>query len=343
MKTHSTALAAITAIAILSAPARADLRYTTEMKISPATASDGTTQPAAAGASPTIRITTFYKNMDQRRESSMDMMGLFQSHEVTLTLCDKQQIVTMLPDQKIYTTGPISGYQPPSNPAAKSAKAEKNGEGKMVTTYTVKDLGREKLQNLDTRHAMVTMDIETSGCLGVSRNTIRYEVWVAPKSVKPCPEQFAPSRVVAGANGCSITYEAKGDVAAMQQAMSGMAVQQKFYTGDKVTMTQELREFSEAALDPSLFTIPADYKQVTPAELDKARADAMQKAMLRGVNTQAAAGNGAETKAGADSSSGVAGEVADTMKDATNDAANDSKNQVKDEIRKKIKLPKIRF
>jgi hypothetical protein len=225
-------------------------------------------------------------------------------------------------------------------------KAEKTGAGRMVTTYTVKDLGREKLQNLDTRHAMVTMEIQTSGCLGVSQSSIQYEVWVAPKSVKPCAEQFSPSRVVAGANGCSITYEAKGDVAAMQEAMSGMVVQQKFYTGDKVTMTQELRDFSEAALDASLFTVPADYKQVTQAELDQARADAMRKAMMRFTSSQAGSGAATDGTTKADdgaSDTGVAGEVADTVKDATNDAANDGKNQVKEEIRKKIKLPKIHF
>ncbi len=358
MKTYTLALSGLLLTAAIASPTRADLRYTTEMKMgAPAAAGeDAQASAAAAKAMPAIRTTTFYKNMDERIETSMNMMGLFQSNDVTLTLCGTQESINMDPALKIYTVGPISGAPelPPSDKPQKPVKAEKTGAGKMTTTFTVQDLGMEKLQNLDTRHAMVTTRVQTSGCLGTADTTFRFEVWVAPKKIAVCPERFAPSRVVAGVDGgCSITYEVKGDAAGMQKAMSGMIVQQKFYMDDKVSMVQELRDYSEAALDASLFAVPADYKKVSKAEYDKAKAAAMQKAMMRGI-TSGAQNAATASKADADpnasaknpSSGGgktVGDEVADTVGDAANDAVNDAKNQTKDEIRKKIKLPRIRF
>lgn len=341
MKPTSLALSGLLLAVAALAPARADLRVTSQMVMGGADAS----QAKAAG--PAFRTTTLYKNMDERQETTIDMMGLFQSNEVTLTLCKQQQTITMDPALKIYTVEPIGGaaYQPPSQPADKKAKAvksEKSGSGKMVTTFTVQDLGKEKLQNLDTRHSMVTTRVQTSGCLGDSDNTFKFEVWTAPKNIQHCPEQYAPVRTVAGANGCTITYEAKGDTAAMQKAMDGMIVQQKFYMGDKVSMVQELREWSEAALDASLFTVPADYKMVTKEEYDKAKASAMQKGMMQGIKMPAPQADEDDSK----SSSGgktVGDEVGDTVNDAVKDAGEDAKNQVKDNIRNKIKLPRIKF
>lgn len=336
MKTTLIALAGLLSVA----PARADLRMTSQMVMG---ASDTSQAKSAPGM--TMRTTTFYKNMDEREETTTDMMGLFQSTEVTLTLCKQQQTITMEPALKIYTVAPIGGAvsQPPSSQPVKRAKTSKSGSGKVITTYSVTDMGVEKLQNLDTRHSMVSTRIQTSGCLGDSDNTFKYEVWTAPKDIKHCPEQYAASRTVAGADGCSITYEVKGDAAAMQKAMSGMVVQQKFYMGDKVSMTQELREWSEAALDPALFTVPSDYKKVTEAEYDKAKADAMQRGMMRGVQATAPQTDGdADANSSSDGKS-VGDEVADTVNDAAQDAGNDAKDQVKEGIRNKIKLPRIKF
>lgn len=339
MKTATLALAGLLAAAL--SPARADLRVTSQMVIGGPDASQAKSAPG-----PTIRTTTFYKDMNEREETTMDMMGLFHSTEVTLTLCDKQQTITMDPALRLYTVEPIGGapYQPPSRDAKTVAKEPKAGSGKMVTTFSVQDLGTEKLQDLDTRHSMITTRIQTSGCLGDADNTFKYEVWTAPKKIQHCPAQYAPTRTVAGPNGCSITYEAKGDTAAMEKAMGGMVVQQKFYLDGKTSMVRELREWSEAALDPALFAVPAGYKQVSRPEYDKAKADAMKSGMMRGVTATSPQPDGDND--GGNSSSGgntVADEVAGTVSDAAKDAGDDAKNQVKDEIRKKIKLPRIKF
>jgi len=354
VKTTPLALTGLMLAGAALAPARADLRYTSQMKMG-GDAAQAKNAEVKDAAGPTMRTTYFYKDTNERQETEMDMMGMFQSKEVILTLCEKQQTITMDPALKIYTVAPIGGAPVAQAAAApgKPAKAPATGPGKMVSTFTVKDLGTEKLQNLETRHSLVTTRIQTSGCLGESDSTFKYEVWTAPKSIKACPERYAATRTVAGPNGCSITYEVKGDAAAMQKAMAGMIVQQKFYMNDKVSMVQELRDWSEAALDASLFTVPADFKKVTQAEYDKAKADAMQKAMLRGITPpagQAKAAEDASAEAGSPGKKGgntLADEVADTVNDAANEAANDAKNdakeQVKDEVRKKIKLPKIRF
>jgi hypothetical protein len=351
MKIQSLALAGLLAAALSAPPARADLRYTTETKLGAAASTGNAEQDAAAAKMmPTLRTTTFYKNMNERQETRMNMMGMYEANEVTLTLCDQQQTYSMDPALKIYTVAPIGGgtFQPPSQAPGKPAKTEKTGEGKLITTFSVQDLGTEKLQNLDTRHSLVTVRTQTSGCLGAADATVKFEVWVAPKQITPCPARYAPSRVVAGPNGCSITYEVKGDTKGMEKAMGGMVVQQKFYIDDKASMTQELRDYSEAALDAALFTVPADYKKVTQAEYDKAKAEAMRKAMMGGLKT-GLPGAGQDTaqgdkKSGADKAAGaVADEVNDAVNDATNDAANDTKNQAREELRKKIRLPKIKF
>ncbi len=259
------------ALAALAPPARADVRYTTQMSFG---------DPAAAKKDqqgPNMRTTTFVKDNNERVETSMQM-GPIQMKTVSLTL-KNINVGPMMPG------GMSGGSMPGMRPKPKAAPG--GATGKVILTYTVQDMGSEKLLNLDTRHVMVTMRTQSSGCAGNSDTTMKMEVWTAPIKVLNCPERFA-SHEASGDTGdgggeCKIVTETKGDVDKIKDVFSGMIVQQKFYQGDKVTMVQSLREHSLAALDPALFAVPADFRKVTEAEFAKAQQEAMQKNMMRGM------------------------------------------------------------
>lgn len=271
--------------------ARADVRYTTEIKLGSGPAkSDGKAESTGA-----MRTTTFVKDNNERVESSMKI-GPMQMNSVTITLCGQKRVLKLDPALKMYTSERMGApsYSPvaaspgiPGGPKPRSS-SKKKGEGKIITTFTVQDMGREKLNNLDTQHSMLTIRTQSSGCPGDSDNTMKMEMWVAPIPTVNCPDRYAdgPS-VLAGDgdadDGCKITYEFKGDVDAAKKLQGGMVVQMKMYDKDKVVMMQELREHSLALLDKTLFEVPADFKQVTPEQFAKMQQDAMMKAIMQGT------------------------------------------------------------
>lgn len=358
----------------LSPSVHADIRYTTQMQMGDA---GGTGAGAApAGAAPAIRTTTFIKDMHERVETDMSM-GPIQMHQVTLTLCDKHQNVKLDDALKIYTTSPIgvASFGPPSRPGAPGHQMPegKPGVGHVDMTFAVQDLGTEKVADLDTHHYKVSIHMQTSGCLGAGDSTMVMEEWLADvNGGLNCPERYAESRMVPNANGCQITYDMKGDWQKMRDMQGGMVVRQKIYNGDKVIMTSDMRAYSEAALDDSLFVVPADYKEVSQKDFDKAEADAMRKNMMGGMGNMfkspdggdaanpngdnanntgndanppssnaGDAANNAVDKAG-DAANNAANNAGDAANNATNNAS-DAADKAKEQVKKKIRLPHLPF
>ncbi|HEX5324233.1 MAG TPA: hypothetical protein VFW40_10635, partial [Capsulimonadaceae bacterium] len=205
----------------------------------------------------------------------------------TLTECDKHQIVEMDPDLKIYAVRSMDAMydmntaSTPMGPQNnKSHQDAGSGTGKVISTYTMQDMGTDKILDLDTHHYMMTLHTQMSGCAGNGDADTKMEMWVAPgKGGLDCPERYAAARDVTTESGCKISVEQHGDLDKLADIYRGIVVRQKIYNGDQVIMTMDTREYSTAALDAALFDIPADYKQVSHDDFQKAQSKHMQDAM----------------------------------------------------------------
>jgi hypothetical protein len=270
--------------------ARGDVRYTTETQMgSPAAPGNSPEKKDqndkdAAAKMPTLRTTTFVRGKQQRVETVMEM-GTMKSSTVSLTLCDTRRIITMDPDLKLYTVVPMdSASSGESVAVVDSGKStdKKPDTGHVISTYTIQDLGTEKVNNIDTRHFMVTMRIQRSGCAGKGDSTMKMETWVAPGALGglDCDERVpsAIPRTLPNEKGCQITFETKGDTALLGNVFRGIVVRQRMFNGDKVAMTQEVKDIVSDPLSVALFTPPADYRQVTAAEYAEAKRKAMMTA-----------------------------------------------------------------
>lgn len=366
-------LAAVAICGLTLAPsAQADIRYTTQMQFGGGGDAGAGATPASAPM-PGIRTTTFVKDMRERVETDMNM-GPMQMHQVALTLCDKHQSIKMDDALKIYTVAPIgvASFGPPSRPDAHRHQMPegKPGVGHVTMTFNIQDIGMEKVAQLNAHHYKISIRTQTTGCIGSADTSMAIEEWVADaKGGLNCPERYSESRVVPNANGCQITYDMKGDWQKLRDIQGGMVVREKIYNGDKVMMTSDMRAYSEAALDDSLFAVPADYKEVSEKDFDKAEADAMRKSMMGGLgnmfkspdggdaanpaannaadnagdaaNNAGDAANNAADNAG-DAANNAANKAGDAANDATN-KANDATDKAKDQVKKKLRIPHLPF
>jgi hypothetical protein len=301
--------------------ARADVRYTTETQMgSPADAapSPDKKEDSAAAKLPTLRTTTYVRGMQQRVETVMDM-GAMKSSTVSLTLCDTRRIITMDPDLKLYTVASMDGGSAGGDAAPQTEKPAPGGAsdkkpesdkkpdtGHVISTYNIQDLGTEKVNDINAHHYMVTLRVQRSGCAGKGDSTMKMETWVAPGELGglDCEERVptAAPRTVPNEKGCRITFETKGDTGLLGNVFRGIVVRQRMYNGDKVAMTQEVRDIASAPLNATLFAPPADFRQVTAAEYTEAKRKAMMTA-LSAPAAPAAAGDGG--KGGKDGKDGT--------------------------------------
>ncbi|MDQ2686992.1 MAG: hypothetical protein M3Y28_03910 [Armatimonadota bacterium] len=279
-------------VAAIALPCHADVRYTSQMTMGAPTSADAPAMPAGM-TMPAIRTTTYVKDMHERVETSMEM-GPIRTNTVTLTLCDEHQSIRLDPALKIYTVAPIGvmsfGVPPSMNSRKGKGMPEgKPGVGTVTTTFSVQDLGTEKVAQIDkARHFKLTVRNQTTGCIGQGDTTFVTEEWVAPiKAGLSCPERYAATpRTDPNDHGCQITYTIKGDMDKLRDIASGMVVRMIIYgdkEGTKVVAQQDLRDYSTAALDDALFTTPADYKEVSAEDFQKQESDAMRKAMMGGL------------------------------------------------------------
>ena len=236
-------------MSLVSGMAGADVRYTLKVK--------------TPGSPVESSMTTSVKGKRERMEMVTDM-GTVKMTQVTLTMCDKHQTAQVDDELKIYTLTPMGAE------AAKGGGAA--GKGEIVNTYTVKDLGKEKIAKIDAHHWMVTTRTQASGCAGNTDTTTRVELWSAPIQVLNCPD-----RVNYNQPNCQVKFTEKGDVKFMRAAYDGMIVKLISYMGEKPTSQQEIVDYSTAALADSLFNIPADYKLVTAAEWQQQQQQKMMK------------------------------------------------------------------
>lgn len=278
--------------------ARADMRWTTEMKVDIGSVMG----PGAAGAAdamgqPTIAYTTAVKEGAQRKESKMEM-GPFSINDVTLTLCEKKQLIQIDEGLKIYTISPLtgneSGFVNPmagmKMPGMPGPKPGAPAEGKIVSTVTAEDLGEETVADTPAHHWKITIQNEKSGCAGKGTDTTKMEVWVANFDEPVfCPDSGGsnPVRDLQNAMNpnCKITFESKGDGnEAVTKIFRGLVLRMKILDPktNKPTMTQEVTQLTRAKQDDALFEVPAGFREVKADEYQRLKSQAMMQKLFQG-------------------------------------------------------------
>lgn len=285
-------LAAAALLAFTVPSARADVRYTTQWQMAPQD-NGGNAQQYPGGSAPGMEITKFVKGNSERSETSFQM-GPMKSTTISIEQCGTHEEIKLDPADKLYAEDPLGAVNfgpPPTGPqmrsSGRSEDTQPSGTGTVDVTVNVQNLGSEKIGALTTKHAIITMRTITTGCQGNNDTTMKIETWTAPVQTYDCPERYAPTRQAnspgrGGSSGCKVTYSMHGDVAGLRGAYGGMIVQMKMYKDDKVVGEQNMVDYSTAALDPSLFQVPPDYRLVSDEDLQKAQSKAMMNAFMHG-------------------------------------------------------------
>jgi hypothetical protein len=302
-RSFSAAVAVLTAtgFAAYGTVARADIRYTSQMTMHKAAndSSDSNSKKSEFE----MRTLNMFKDGKIRTESTMGA-GAFSMQSVTITDCAAKQVYDVLPSMKVYTRLPFNGSKPaflssvgamsgggrPGRPPMQKPQ-QQPGVGKEVITYSLEELAPEKILDLDTKHYMITMHTESSGCPGNNSSTIKIEEWVANVQAGiSCPPDKgsgtgSPSAPAQDDNPCKVTTEIHGDMASVWPIFGKLPVRTKIYMDEKKPddyILTELREYSTAALDADPFSVPADYKELSNDEFAKAKHQDMMQQIMGG-------------------------------------------------------------
>lgn len=237
--------------------------------------------------------TTYIKGKRQRSESMNGMM-------ISLTQCDLRRGVQLNSQTKTYMVNPFADA---GQPAAKTTVAkttpvtDKDGVvragGHVTTTITIKDTGeRKQMFGFTARHLIITMETSSSpdACNKVN-NKIQTDGWyIDAEFVLDC--DFGVSNYsnyrANKSDGCRDKYEYK----TVGTAKRGYPVYEKMTMFDEsgketYSMLSEVLELSKATLEPALFEIPADYREVQDASQMYAAAAASNTAPMN-ATTQTA-------------------------------------------------------
>jgi hypothetical protein len=269
----------------LLAAAHADIKYTQTM-----TVGDN------PDATPMMHTAHFVAPGKERNETEMNM-GNFKSKEAIITICQPRQIIHIDDALKIYAIDDNTSSAPGAPPVMQnhSQSHEKAGTGKIAINVKVTDLKPEKIAGWDTKHYMVEMHIQNSGCVGDDSSDMKMELWVADvKDAHACKENVDYGAILGRREGgkCKVTYETTGDYGRLAGIWNGLIMRQKTYDANgKVTIDQEITSLSQAKLDDNVFAIPKGYTKLSIEDYNKQRNQAMMQALMGGGNDNNAGNN----------------------------------------------------
>jgi len=212
----------------------------------------------------TYENTSYIKGKRQRSENSGGQM-------VTIEQCDLRRNIQLMPAAKVYTINPYDDSTPGSTMATHTTTPAQLGgvkKGGVVTsTVTTKDTGeRKQMFGYTARHIITTMSMESSpdAC---SKTNMKMEIdgwYIDATFALDCDSnrQYTAYRPHAS-GGCRDRYETK----TIGTAKKGFPVWEKMTMlgengAPSFSNINEVIEISQATLEPSLFDIPSDYRQV---------------------------------------------------------------------------------
>jgi hypothetical protein len=213
----------------------------------------------------TYENTSYIKGKRQRTETNNGQMVVIQQ-------CDLRRNIQIMEQAKAYMIQP---YDQPAttstaaNPATPSSQPSPVKKGGVITsTVTTRDTGeRKQMFGYTARHIITTMETKSSPDACSQQNTkMEIDGWYIDAAFAlDCDSSQAYTNYRPQASGgCQDRYQTK---------QIGTAVKQGYPVWQKMTMfgpngaesyssINEVIEFSQATLDPSLFDVPAGYREV---------------------------------------------------------------------------------
>ena len=210
----------------------------------------------------TYENTSYIKGKRQRSETNNGQMVVIQQ-------CDLRRNIQIMPAAKAYMIQP---YDEPStttatNPGATSPAAPSTKGGVVTSIVTTKDTGeRKQMFGYTARHIITTMEMKSSpdACSNVN-NKMEIDGWYIDAAFAlDCDSNRAyTAHMPHAGGGCRDRYETK----TIGLAKKGFPVWEKTTMigpngMDSFSTTNEVIEFSQATLDPSLFDVPEGYREV---------------------------------------------------------------------------------
>ena len=212
----------------------------------------------------TYENTSYIKGKRQRSETSGGQMIVIQQ-------CDLRRNIQIMPAAKMYMIQPYdepatSSTEPNTSTAPSQPGAVKKG-GVVTSTVTTKDTGeRKQMFGYTARHIITTMEMKSSpdACSTVDTK-MQIDGWYIDAAFAlDCDmgRAYTAYKPKAG-GGCHDRYETKQ----IGAARKGYPVWEKTTMfgpngAESFSTTNEVVEFSQATLDPSLFDVPEGYRQV---------------------------------------------------------------------------------
>lgn len=212
----------------------------------------------------TYENTSYIKGKRQRSETNNGQMIMVQQ-------CDLRRNIQIMPQAQAYIIQP---YDVPatSNAGTTSGNTSQPGAvrkgGVVTSTVTTKDTGeRKQMFGFTARHIITTMVMDSTpdACSPVETK-MEIDGWYIDAAFAfECDSQrpYTPYRPQAN-GGCQDRYETKQ----IGAAKKGFPVWEKTTMfgpngAESFSTVNEVVEFSHATLDPSLFDIPAGYREVS--------------------------------------------------------------------------------
>lgn len=251
--------------------------------------------------------TTFIKGKRQRSESMNGMT-------ISLTQCDLRRGIQMNLQSKTYIVNPFGDTTQTVTRQA-STTTDKNGVvqagGRVTMTVTTKDTGeRKQMFGFTARHLIITMETVSSPDACNKTNTkMQTDGWyIDAEFVLDCDYGYGSySYNNNKAGGCQDKYEVKNIGAGKR----GYPVYEKMTMFDEsgkesYSMVTEVVELSKATLEPALFEVPQDYREVSDASQMYATAAASY------------AGHSSDASSNVPATSGVAANVKNAAQSSAN-------------------------
>lgn len=211
----------------------------------------------------TYENATYIKGKRQRTESNNGQM-------ITLQQCDLRRNIQIMPQAQAYV---IHSYDQPAtsnaaNNAATTSQPNPVKKGGVVTSVvTTKDTGERKQMFGYTARRIITtmvMDSTPDACSPV-KNKMEIDGWYIDAAFAlECDSSSAYTNYRPQASGgCQDRYETRQ----VGAAKKGFPVWEKMTMfgpdgAESFSTINEVIEFSQATLDPSLFDVPAGYREV---------------------------------------------------------------------------------
>lgn len=211
----------------------------------------------------TYENTSYIKGKRQRSETNNGQM-------ITLQQCDLRRNIQIMPQAKVYIVQP---YDEPANgnagntgsPSYQPGTTKKGGV--VTSTVTTRDTGeRKQMFGYTARRIITTMVMDSSpDACSPLKSKMEIDGWYIDAAfaldcdVSQAYKSYRPQT----GGGCQDRYETKQ----IGMAKKGFAVWEKTTMfgpdgAESFSTTNEVVEFSQATLDPSLFDVPEGYREV---------------------------------------------------------------------------------